>query len=124
MAFGGGARTAARVPGLTQNATVRSNLAVVHTGGGSGLPVSLSVQLFDAATGTAAGSPLSVTLQPGDWFQWSKVLETTGALATTSAAYAVVSRTAGDDTFFAYGVVNDNVTSDGSFVAMIPAETY
>jgi hypothetical protein len=124
VAKGGGARTSARVPALSQTASVRSNLAVVHTGGGSELPITLSVQLYDAATGTAAGSALGVTLQPGDWYQWSKVLELSGALAKTSAAYAVVTRVSGDDTFFAYGVLNDNVTSDGSFVAGIPAETY
>ncbi len=71
-----------------------------------------------------AGAPLTVTLQPGEWHQWSKVLEVTGALQTTSSAYAVITRTSGDDTFFAYGVLNDNVTSDGSFIAGIPAETY
>ena len=124
VAKGGGARTSARVPALSQTASVRSNLAVVHTGGGSELPITLSVQLYDAATGGAAGSALQVTLQPGDWYQWSKVLETSGAVATTTAAYAVVTRVSGDDTFFAYGVLNDNVTSDGSFVAMIPAESY
>lgn len=124
VAEGGGARTSARVPALSQTAAVRSNLAVVHTGGGSKLPITLRVQLYDAATGTPAGSALTVTLQPGDWYQWSKVLEVSGALASTSAAYAVVTRVSGDDTFFAYGVLNDNVTSDGSFVAGIPAESY
>jgi hypothetical protein len=124
VAKGGGARTSARVPALSQTASVRSNLAVVHTGGGSELPVTLSVQLYDAATGAAAGSALAVTLQPGDWYQWSRVLEVSGALAKTTAAYAVVTRVSGDDTFFAYGVLNDNVTSDGCFVAGIPAESY
>ncbi|HEX7579267.1 MAG TPA: hypothetical protein VF580_04650, partial [Thermoanaerobaculia bacterium] len=124
VAEGGGARTSARVPALSQTASVRSNLAVVHTGGGSKLPITLRVQLYDAATGTPAGSALTVTLQPGDWHQWSKVMEVSGALASTSAAYAVVTRVSGDDTFFAYGVLNDNVTSDGSFVAGIPVENY
>jgi hypothetical protein len=124
VAQGGGARTGAMVPALTQNAAFRSNLAVVHTGGGSELPITLAVQLYDAATGRPVGTNLAVKLQPGEWFQWSKVLELTGAVTTTSNAYARISRVSGDDTFFAYGVVNDNVTSDGSFVAMIPAVTY
>ena len=124
VAKGGGARTSARVPALAQTSSVRSNLAVVHTGGGSELPITLSVQLYDAATGAAAGSALSVTLQPGDWYQWSRVLEVSGANSKTTSAYAIVNRVSGDDTFFAYGVLNDAVTSDGSFVAGIPAETY
>lgn len=123
-ARGGGARTAAVVPGLRQDAGARSNLAVVNLGGGSELPIDLSVQLTDAATGAAVGNALTITLQPGDWFQWSNVLDAAGALGATSQAIAVVTRTSGDDTFLAYGVVNDALTSDGSYLKMIPAETY
>ncbi len=121
---GGGARTSAVIPGLTQDATVRSNLAVLHAGGGSGGPIGLSVLLHDAATGAAVGVPLSVTLNAGDWFQWTRILEKAGAAPGTTKAYAVVTRTSGDDTFFAYGVLNDAVTSDGSYLTMIPAVEY
>jgi hypothetical protein len=123
-AKGGGARTSAVVPALTQDASTRSNLALVHLGGGSESALTLSVQLYDAATGTAAGSPLSITLQPGDWFQWSRILELTGATTVTTKAVAVVTRVSGDDTWLAYGVLNDAVNSDGSYVRMIPAEEY
>jgi len=121
---GGGARTTAVVPGLAQDATVRSNLAVLYAGGGSGGPIGLSVVLHDAATGATAGVPLSLTLNAGDWFQWTKVLEKAGAAPGTTKAYAVITRTSGDDTFFAYGVLNDAVTSDGSYLAMIPSAEY
>jgi len=121
---GGGSRGPATVPGLTQDVTVRSNLAVVHAGGGSDGPIGLSVQLHDAATGAPAGHPLAVTLNPGDWYQWSRVLEKAGAVPGTTKARAVVTRVSGDDTFFAYGVLNDAVTSDGSFLAMIPDTEY
>jgi hypothetical protein len=121
--FGGGARTWAVVPGLAQSAAVRSNLAVVHTGGGSGGPVTLAVSLFDAATGLPVGTGLSRTLYPGDWYQWSRVAEKAGVPPGTGV-YAVVTRASGDDTFLAYGVANDAVTSDGSWIAMIPAEEY
>ena len=63
------------------------------------------------------GSPLTVSLNPGEWFQWDRVIERAGA--ATSKAIATVTRTSGDDTFFAYGVVNDAKTSDGSFIRMI-----
>lgn len=118
--FGGGARTSAIVPGLVQSSAARSNLAVVHTGGGSGGPISLSVALFDAATGLPVGTTLSKTLNPGDWYQWSRVLQKAGVPSGATAVRAVVTRISGDDTFLAYGVVNDAVTSDGSWVAMIP----
>ncbi len=77
-AKGGGARASALVPGLTRDASVRSNLAVVHLGGGSESALSLSVQLYDASTGLAAGGPVTVTLQPGDWTQWSRDLRHRG----------------------------------------------
>ena len=123
-ARGGGARTSAVIPALTQDATTRSNLAVVNLGGGSETAITLSVQLYDATTGAAAGNPLTVTLQPGDWFQWSRILDLAGATPGTTKAVAVVTRTAGDDTWLAYGVLNDAVNSDGSYIRMIPAEEY
>jgi hypothetical protein len=123
-AKGGGARASALVPGLARDASVRSNLAVVHLGGGSELPLSLSVQLYDATTSQAVGSPITVTLQPGDWTQWSSVFDTAGAPAGTTAAYAVITRIAGDDTWLAYGVLNDAKTSDGSILRMLPAGEY
>ena len=63
------------------------------------------------------GSPLVVSLKPGEWFQWNRVIERAGA--ATSKAIATVTRISGDDPFFAYGVVNDAKTSDGSFIRMI-----
>jgi len=121
---GGGARTQALVPGLAQDESVRSNLAVVNVGGGSGLPITLEARLYDADTGAPAGNPLVVRLAPGDWYQWSRVHALAGAPASVKRFRAVVRRTAGDDTFLAYGVLNDAVTSDGSYQTMIPADTY
>ena len=123
-AKGGGARLTAIVPGLTQDATQRSNLAVVHLGGGSDIALSLSVRLYDAATSLAVGNPITVTLQPGDWTQWSGVFDAAGVPAGTTAAYAVVTRLAGDDTWLAYGVQNDAKTSDGSILRMLPGSDY
>lgn len=123
-AKGGGARTSALVPGLARDASTRSNLAVVHLGGGSEIPLSLSVRLYDATTSQAVGSPITVTLQPGDWTQWSGVFDTAGVPAGTTAAYAVITRLAGDDTWLAYGVLNDAKTSDGSVLRMLPASEY
>jgi sigma-B regulation protein RsbU (phosphoserine phosphatase) len=66
----------------------------------------------------------TVRLAPGDWYQWSRVHALAGAPASVKRFRAVVRRTSGDDTFLAYGVLNDAVTSDGSYQTMIPADTY
>lgn len=116
-AWGRGARTSALVPALAEDSSRRTNLAVVHTGGGSEGPLTLSVQLRDARTGNDTGPPLTVTLEPGEWYQWTHILEQAGV--TTGQATAVITRVAGDDTFLAYGIVNDAVTSDGSYIKMI-----
>ncbi|HMA29996.1 MAG TPA: hypothetical protein VKS23_09035 [Thermoanaerobaculia bacterium] len=121
---GGGARTSALVPGLASNASVRSNLAVVHLGGGSEIPLSLSVRLYDATTSQAVGNVVTVALQPGDWIQWSSIFEVAGVPAGTTAACAVITRLAGDDTWLAYGVLNDAKTSDGSILRMLPSTDY
>ncbi len=118
VAEGGGARRSALVPGLSQNSGVRSNLGVLHTGGGSEDEIELTVQLYQAETGAPLGKPLSVRLLPGDWSQWNRVIELAGIIEGN--AYAIVTKTAGDGNFYAYGVLNDNTTSDGSFVEMIP----
>ena len=123
-AKGGGARASALVPGLTRDTSVRSNLGVVHLGGGSESSLSLSVQLYDAATAQPVGSAVSVSLQPGDWTQWSGIFDVASVPASVTKAYAVVSRVTGDDTWLAYGVLNDARTSDGSFLRMIPASEY
>ena len=123
-AKGGGARASALVPGLARDASMRSNLAVVHLGGGSEMPLSLSVRLYDATTSEAVGTPITVTLQPGDWTQWSSVFDIAGVPAGTTAAYAVITRIGGDDTWLAYGVLNDAKTSDGSVLKMLPSAEY
>ena len=123
-AKGGGARASALVPGLAREASVRSNLAVVHLGGGSEIPLSLSVRLYDATTSQAVGREITVTLQPGDWTQWSGVFDIAGVPAGTMAAYAIITRIAGDDTWLAYGVLNDAKTSDGSVLKMLPSAEY
>ncbi|HTS02769.1 MAG TPA: hypothetical protein VMN04_09610, partial [Thermoanaerobaculia bacterium] len=123
-AKGGGARASALVPGLSRDATVRSNLAVVHLGGASESSLTLSVQLYDAATAQPVGSPVSASLLPGDWTQWSGIFDVAGVPANVTQVYAVVTRTSGDDTWLAYGVLNDAQTSDGSFIRMIPASEY
>jgi hypothetical protein len=109
--------------GLRENASFRSNLAIVHApGSASGAtsgPVSLEIQLYDGDSGAPVGAPLTRTLQPGEFAQYNAILTTTPTGVTNG--YARLRRTAGADRFIAYGVVNDGGsagggTSDGSFL--------
>ena len=122
-ATGGASSADAWIYGLRENAAYRSNLALVHApGAASGAtsgPVSLEVQIYDGDSGAPAGAPLTQVLQPGQFFQYNRVL----TLAPTGVAngYARVRLRSGTDRYIAYGVVNDGAaagggTSDGSFL--------
>ncbi|HEX2800339.1 MAG TPA: hypothetical protein VHQ44_11805, partial [Thermoanaerobaculia bacterium] len=113
--------------GLRENASFRSNLAVVHApgtaSGATSGPVSLEIQLYDGDSGAPAGAPLTQTLQPGAFFQFNSILQYTPVLVQLGITngYARVRHTSGTDRFIAYGVVNDGGsagggTSDGSFL--------
>lgn len=104
--------------GLQQNATNRSNLAVVNFGN-IAVTDSYRVDVYDGDTGKLAGSSPVQNLPAGGWFQFSPILASFGV----ANGYVHVVRTAGSSALYAYGVVNDGATpssgatNDGSFVA-------
>ncbi|HEX7614428.1 MAG TPA: sulfatase-like hydrolase/transferase, partial [Thermoanaerobaculia bacterium] len=93
--------------GLQQSASQRSNLALVNTGGG---PVTLHTVLL-GPTGQQLNA-FDTGLGPYGWTQVNTPLSGTGA----ASGVAIVTRTSGTSTFSAYGVLNDAITSDGSFI--------
>lgn len=99
------------VYGLRSNADERSNLAVFNAGAE---PVTVSVTAFsgagDRARFTVSGG---VTLGPYAWTQWNGVLASVGLVN----GWVVIERRSPSGRFGAYGVVNDNVTNDGSYLA-------
>jgi hypothetical protein len=105
------ATSSAVVPALRRDSTVRANLAAVNAGGS---PITLSVRLRSPLDGAPIGNALEKVLQPGEWTQWSNVFQQAGV--EDGEAWAVVTRTSGDAPFYAYGVLNDEITSDGSVV--------
>lgn len=110
-------QTVAFLVGLVENATARTNLAVVDVPGGTG-PAQLSIQIYDGDTGTPAGPPIVATLASGEWRQYGSILAASG----TKQGYAIITRTGGgSNRFLCYAVVNDGATSgggtsDGSFI--------
>lgn len=97
--------------GLRETATDRTNLALL-SGATSGATL-LRVTLFSG--GRTFVLPETVRLEPGAWVQLDSVLSRAGF----AGGWAVVERIAGPGPFWAYAVFNDNVTSDGSYVAPV-----
>jgi hypothetical protein len=112
LTLGESATSVASINGLQQNAAQRSNVAVVNCGDASDA-ITLNVSYFDG-TGSALGTLTPVTLSPGQWAQFNQPLLALGA----SWGYAKIEKTSGNSAFVAYGVLNDAVTSDGSYIPM------
>jgi hypothetical protein len=104
--------------GLRQDASTRSNLALVNVGDGRAA-LTLHVEIFDGDTGALAGQTPSVTIGPGGWMQFDAILAGFGV----KNGFARVVYDDGSGSLIAYGVVNDGAapssggTNDGSYVA-------
>ncbi len=106
------------VLGLKADANDRSNVAVLHTGGDGSGPITLQLQALDGSNGgKAAGPPVTVSLNPGEWAQPSRFFADAGV----SNGYIRIQRTAGTAPWYAYGVINDGGkpgerTGDGAYL--------
>ncbi|MBK8594652.1 MAG: hypothetical protein IPP07_20740 [Holophagales bacterium] len=99
--------------GLREGTSDRSNVAVQNAGSEGEITLRLKVYLGDPASATPAGTT-DLTLGPGGFEQRS--LAELAPSASGKDAFVTVERIAGTAPFGAYGVINDNPTSDGSFV--------
>jgi len=105
--------TALRVFGLRSSASDRSNLAVVNT---SASPMTVRITVF-----SGSGDRRAVVVREGQtlpsygWIQINspELLEWAGI----TNGWALVERTSDRGGLYVYGVVNDRVTNDGSFLA-------
>ena len=61
-----------------------------------------------------------VTLEPGGFHQYSGLL---GVLGVPAQGYVRVERVEGTSPFYAYGVINDQANSDGSFIFPVTASS-
>jgi len=101
--------------GLRQNERDRSNVAVQHMGTAQDGPVTLRVRVRSGTVDSAIFE--RVTLEPGGFHQFSGLL----SKYQYSQGYLEVDRVEGTAPFYAYGVINDNGNSDGSFVFPVTA---
>src|SRR5262249_54719204 len=105
------------VYGLRQNATDRSNLAVQHAGRSADGGIVLRLTVLSGDDSTSKTLP-DVALAPGGFSQISGILASNGL--SIANGYVRVERVSGTAPYFAYGVINDQVNSDGSFVLPVP----
>ena len=104
--------------GLRQNEQDRSNVAFQHMGTPRDGPVTVRTTVFSGDPEIAEGHRLEDRrLRPGGFYQFSELLKTAGF----DSGYVRVERVEGNAPFYAYGVINDQANSDGSFVFPVTA---
>ena len=97
--------------GLRQNELDRSNVAFQNMGAPEEGPIILRTTVFSGdPNGPAPRVLQEVRLGPGGFHQF------TGVLGRIANGYVRVERVEGTAPFYAYGVINDQANSDGSYV--------
>ena len=108
--------------GLRQNGQDRSNVAVQNAGGAGEESITLRVTVFSGdstSSGRSKVLPDLLTLPPGGFHQYNGILN----MAGFDNGYVKVERVEGEAPFYAYGVINDQANSDGSFVFPVTASS-
>jgi len=108
------------LPGLRQTSTDRSNVAVQNAGSAADGKITLRASVYPGEPGSQGPSgSAEVELGPGEFKQWAAT--DLAASFEGKQGFVRVERIAGTAPFYAYGVINDQATSDGSFVPPVPA---
>ena len=112
----GGFQEPVYLAGLRQTPQDRSNLAFQNMGTAAEGPIRLRATVFSGDAADSHPTLLEeVTLEPGGFHQYS------GVLGSLPNGFVRVEKTAGKAPFYAYGVINDQANSDGSFVLPVTA---
>ena len=107
--------------GLRQNSQDRSNVAFQNMGAPEEGAITLRATVYSGeAADTNARVLEDVTLEPGEFHQYSGLL---GVLGVPAQGYVKVERVEGRAPFYAYGVINDQANSDGSFIFPVTASS-
>ena len=107
--------------GLRQNGKDRSNLAFQNMGAPEEGAITMRTTVYSGEAGDTSARVLEdVRLEPGGFHQYSGLL---GVLGVPAQGYVRVERVEGTSPFYAYGVINDQANSDGSFVFPVAASS-
>ncbi|MDE2965525.1 MAG: leucine-rich repeat protein, partial [Acidobacteriota bacterium] len=102
--------------GLRQNSRDRSNVAFQNMGAPGEGTITLRTTVYSGEAADATPRELAdVELGPGEFHQYS------GLLGRVENGYVKVERVEGEAPFYAYGVINDQANSDGSFIFPVTA---
>jgi hypothetical protein len=99
--------------GLRQDASDRSNVAVENIGSPDQGNITLRLTAFSGDSSFQQTLP-DIALPPGGWSQISGILHSNGL--SLGNGYVRIERVQGTAPYYAYGVINDQVNSDGSFI--------
>ena len=106
--------------GLRQNSQDRSNVAFQNMGGPEEGAITLKTTVYSGEAGGADPRVLDEEeLRPGEFHQYNRILN----MAGFDNGYVKVERVEGEAPFYAYGVINDQANSDGSFVFPVTASS-
>ena len=110
--------------GLRQNAQDRSNVAFQNIGTAEEGPITVRTTVFSGEPEDARPRVLEdVELEPGGFYQYSALLGVLDNVGGNRQGYVKVERVEGTAPFYAYGVINDQANSDGSFVFPVAASS-
>ena len=105
--------------GLRQNSRDRSNLAFQNMGAPGEGAITIRTTVYSGeASETSPRELEDIRLEPGGFHQYNAVLNVVGGNA---GGYVKVERVEGEAPFYAYGVINDQANSDGSFIFPVTA---
>ena len=110
--------------GLRQNSKDRSNLAFQNMGAPEEGAITMRTTVYSGESGDTSARVLEdVKLEPGGFHQYSGLLRVLESVDGNRHGYVKVERVEGRAPFYAYGVINDQANSDGSFVFPVTASS-
>ena len=110
--------------GLRQNGQDRSNVAIQNMGTSEEGAITLKTTVYSGEAADATARVLkNVKLRPGEFHQYSGLLGVLESVDGNRQGYVKVERVEGRAPFYAYGVINDQANSDGSFIFPVEASS-
>ncbi len=108
---------------LQQNSENRTNLALINTGETDDSADTFRIEIFNGNTGLMVAKVDDLQLEASHWYQFGMILSQYAPEVTQG--YARITRTAGNNPFITYAVINDGGapgqrSGDGAFIASAP----